>query len=140
MTHLNQPDKRLLYWSSFINSLGLKECAEVGVWKGLFAEHILKECPNVERYLMVDSWRHLTGWNKPFNVDDEEFCKIYLEAKDRTEFASPRRKILRGTTMETEKYIADESLDFFYIDGDHSLRGIVIGFFLSESITLLKFF
>jgi len=44
----------------------------------------------------------------------------------KTEFAAHRRLILRGTTLEVESRIPAESLDFVYIDGDHTLRGIVI--------------
>jgi hypothetical protein len=44
----------------------------------------------------------------------------------RTDFAADRRKVLRGSAAETIDEIADESLDLVYIDGDHTLRGIVV--------------
>jgi hypothetical protein len=34
--------------------------------------------------------------------------------------------VLRGRTVEVLDKIADEQLDFLYIDGDHTLRGITI--------------
>jgi hypothetical protein len=34
--------------------------------------------------------------------------------------------VLRGRTRELINQIPDDSLDFAYIDGDHTLRGITI--------------
>ena len=126
MTSANGQLSRLEYWSSFIRESGFKSCAEVGVWKGDFSARILVECVDVAEYLMIDSWRHLKGWDKPFNVRDQEFEEIYREALQKTDFAKNRRKVLRGTTLEVESQILPSSLDFVYIDGDHTLRGIVI--------------
>ena len=75
---------------------------------------------------MLDPWRRMEDWNKPANVSDEEFRHIYQEAMDRTDFAASRRIILRGTTLEMADQIPDDSLDFAYIDGDHTLRGVTI--------------
>ena len=74
-------------WSSIANQLGVTACAEIGVFKGEYAEHVLKNCAAVERYFMVDPWKHLEDWNKPANRPDDEFCEIKEEALSRTEFA-----------------------------------------------------
>jgi len=123
---MNEQISRLEFWSSLINRMGYTRCAEVGVWKGEFAENILRNCPSIQEYIMIDSWRHLPGWNKPFNISDDEFKNVFQTAVDSTSFASDRRRILRGTTLEMQKEIEPGCLDFIYIDGDHSLRGIVI--------------
>jgi hypothetical protein len=68
----------------------------------------------------------LPDWNKPFNVDQGVFDDIYAEAMERTAFASERVIVLRGRTKEVIDRIPDSSLDFAYIDGDHTLRGITI--------------
>jgi hypothetical protein len=73
---------------------------------------------------MLDPWRHLDDWNKPANVSRAAFEEIYAEAMSRTEFAAPRRRVLRGTTLEIIDDIGDQSLDFAYIDGDHTLKGV----------------
>jgi hypothetical protein len=73
---------------------------------------------------MLDPWRHLNDWNKPANVSSAAFEEIYAEAMSRTEFAAPRRRVLRGTTLEIIDDIGDQTLDFAYIDGDHTLKGI----------------
>lgn len=75
---------------------------------------------------MIDPWANLLDWNKPLNVAAEMFDEIYQEALCKTEFAAGKRVILRGRTKEAIDVIPDNSLDFSYIDGDHTLRGITI--------------
>jgi hypothetical protein len=99
---------------------------ELGVWKGAFAEHMLRQCPDIARYFMIDPWRHLDHWNKPGNFDQGKFDESYAEMLSRTDFARDRRTILRGKTVDVIDQIPDASLDLAYIDGDHTLRGITI--------------
>jgi hypothetical protein len=103
-----------------------KDFLELGVFRGAFAEHLLRQCPGIARYYMLDPWQHLDEWNKPSNVDQTRFDEIYAEAMARTEFARERRIVLRGKTTEKIDEIPDNGLDIAYIDGDHTLRGIAI--------------
>jgi hypothetical protein len=48
------------------------------------------------------------------------------EALRRTDFAAERRHVLRGRSIEVLDQVPDQSLDFAYIDSDHSLRGITV--------------
>ena len=100
--------------------------AEVGVWTGAFARAILERCPEIGRYYMIDPWASLDDWNKPLNVTQSAFDDVYDEAMRNTDFARGRRKVLRGRTSEVAAMIPDASLDFAYIDGDHTLRGVTI--------------
>ena len=113
-------------WAGIIQAIQAKTVLEVGVWRGEFAEYILKHCTSVTRYYMLDPWRHLERWNKPSNVDQQAFDKIFEQAMGRSQFATERRMVLRGTTTEKIEEIPDGTLDVAYIDGDHTLRGIAI--------------
>ena len=75
---------------------------------------------------MIDPWRHLDDWNKPANKDDDVFQRFYEESLDKTRDWSAKRVVLRGTTTEVSAKLPDAGLDFAYIDGDHTLRGITI--------------
>jgi len=75
---------------------------------------------------MIDPWAHLPDWNKPFNVDDQTFEEVSAEALLKTDFAARLRIVLRGRTSVVIDEIPDQSLDFAYIDGDHTLRGITL--------------
>jgi hypothetical protein len=117
---------RLGMWARLIDLAQIHQMAEIGVWKGEFAEAVLGACPAVQRYFMIDPWRRLDQWNKPMNIDERAFETIYNEALQRTEFAGDRRIVLRGTTLEVIGNVPDASLDLAYLDGDHTLRGVTI--------------
>jgi hypothetical protein len=117
---------RLEIWPKIIHQVQAKVFLELGVLRGAFAEHILRHCPGIERYYMLDPWRHLDDWNKPSNNDQATFDEIFAQALNRTDFAGDRRIVLRGKTTEKIDEIPDGALDIAYIDGDHTLRGIAI--------------
>lgn len=67
----------------------------------------------------------MDDWNKPFNFK-EDLEKVYEQAMSNLESHQNKIKVLRGKTTEVIDQIPDNSLDFAYIDGDHTLRGIAI--------------
>jgi hypothetical protein len=111
-------------WITTIGRLEARCVAEIGVYRGAFAAQLLGRCPAIERYFMIDPWRPLERWNKPLNVSSAEFDECLSDAMATTEPHAAKRVVLRGTTLEVVDQIPDESLDFAYIDGDHTLRGI----------------
>jgi hypothetical protein len=117
---------RLELWTRLGGRLRPRTVLEIGVWKGAFAEHVLRAAPSIERYVMIDPWRPLAGWNKPLNVSAAEFEAAYETALERTDFAADRRHILRGTATEVIDQVDDASCELIYVDGDHTLRGAVI--------------
>ena len=121
---LKNTTTRFDFWINFCKMKKIKEMAELGVYKGEFASTLLEECNSIEKYYLVDTWCHRENWNKPLNHNDKIFKNIYLEAKRSTNFVKNKRIILRGKTNEMASKIPDSRLDFVYIDGDHTLRGI----------------
>lgn len=117
---------RLDLWASFLNATKVQRLVEIGVYRGEFAARMFTECPSIQRYYLLDPWRHLTGWNKPANKDDERFEAFYQEVLAKTSDFADRRVILRGRTTEVIDEIPDGELDFAYVDGDHTLRGITV--------------
>lgn len=132
-TRLTEPDIRAMageasdrrdLWVAFLGAASVRTMAEVGVYRGKFAAHLLHRCPSLERYYMIDPWQHLEGWNKPANRPDAQFETFYRESLDRTEAYAGKRVVLRGRTLDVADRIADGELDLAYVDGDHTLRGI----------------
>jgi hypothetical protein len=117
---------RLDLWVKWLHSGNVRVMLEVGVWKGDFAKEVLQQCAFITQYRMIDPWASLPDWNKPTNVKPEMFDRIYAEAMEKTAFASKKLVVHRGRTKEVIGEIPDESVDFAYIDGDHTLRGITI--------------
>jgi hypothetical protein len=113
-------------WVRFVHAVEARSVAEIGVYRGDFAARLLRECPSIATYHMIDPWRHLEDWNKPANKPDEVFEGFYEEAMDKTSDHAEKRVVLRGRTQEVIDEIPDETLDLAYVDGDHTLRGITV--------------
>ena len=122
----NSSNDRVTFCVELINKFELSTVAEVGVFRGDFAEKVLRKCEAIERYTMIDPWRNLSDWNKPSNKKNSTFEEFFQETMQKTEFVKEKRKVLRGKTTEIIGQIEDNTYDFVYIDGDHTLRGISI--------------
>jgi Methyltransferase domain len=119
-------ESRLEFWIEFVRAMGIERMAEVGVYRGEFAAGLLRACPSLQTYHMIDPWRHLHDWNKPANTTDERFEEFLGEAMAATDSFREKRIVLRGRTIEVIDEIPDGTLDLVYIDGDHTLRGIAV--------------
>lgn len=91
--------------------------AEVGVFRGQFAQALLNLHGGMY-LLMVDSW---VGHEQPRHGRTQE--ALIDEAKHRTEFAEDRREIIRMDSLTAAATIEDASLDFVFVDADHSYEG-----------------
>jgi hypothetical protein len=118
--------ERLPMWVSFLQEHHVHTVAELGVARGMFAQGLLRSCPEIDKYYLIDPWMHLDDWNKPSNKDSLSFEEFYEEAMDRTDRWKSARVVLRGRTTEVIHSIPDDSLDFAYVDGDHTLRGVTV--------------
>jgi hypothetical protein len=126
-----EPFSRERFWADLVNRNGFRTIAEIGVWKGELAAALLASCPDITTYWMIDPWRRLPAWNKPLNVTDDEFGRVYEQALAATAGHAGVRQVLRGTTGEVIDRVPDGSLDFVYVDGDHTLRGITLDLLLA---------
>lgn len=117
---------RLDFWVAFVNGTQAREVAEIGVYRGAFADRLLRDCPGISTYYMIDPWRHLDDWNKPANRSSDVFERFFQESMEKTEAWAEKRVVLRGRTSEVIEQVPEGGLDFAYIDGDHTLRGITV--------------
>lgn len=127
------------FFPLMISKLNLKTGVEIGVDLGLFSKHILEKT-KIEKYYCVDTWQDDFGSNfKPgyYNKDGNvrfnkasETLKLYLGSFENPLAQNGRAVMLRMTGEEASKKLENNSLDFCYIDGDHSLFGIAIDLLL----------
>jgi hypothetical protein len=117
---------RFALWAAVLRERAPRTMAEVGVFRGEFAARMLDAVPSIERYVLIDPWRRLPQWNKPFNTDDTDLDAALAETLERVAFAGDRVQVLRGTTAEVVDQLDDGGLDAVYVDGDHTLRGITL--------------
>ncbi|HEX8527586.1 class I SAM-dependent methyltransferase [Allosphingosinicella sp.] len=92
--------------------------AELGVYRGEFAETILSRWPG--RLLLVDPWRYLPDYLDSWNADDCAAEKNLAETCTRLASFTDRIDILRRKSADAANLVADQSLDFVYIDANHS--------------------
>jgi len=87
---------------------GLTRGAEIGVDRGHFSEYMLKYIPD-SHITSVDPWRwKLRGESR------------YSSSVRRLAPYGERSTIVRADSFDAVRDVADGSLDFVYIDGDHT--------------------
>lgn len=103
---------------------------EVGVATGLTSQALLAKHPRLH-LAMVDSWAdkddqpptYLASGDWHATCTEAEQLAHMREAENCTAFARERRKIIRATSLTASQYFEAKSLDFVFIDGDHSYEG-----------------
>lgn len=94
--------------------------AEIGVAEGRSSFDFLSY--GLDCLYMVDAWQTLdqTGDGSfPQNWHDRN----YADAVERVRPFGDKARILRGKSVEMAEKVKDGSLDFIYIDADHSFAG-----------------
>jgi len=96
--------------------LGFKRGAEIGVAEGNYSEVLLKANPECE-LLLIDPW-HAYSEN-PQNKTKEKHQFAWAETKRKIGLYK-KAQMLVERSMDAINFVLDESLDFVYIDGNHS--------------------
>lgn len=106
--------------------------AEVGVLLGEFSRVLLNVCQPEVLYL-IDHWLLSIRWGPPTNRDGEPLTQnlvlgdgAYRSCRRQfaTEIMSGRVRLLHGASEEWLPRLPTHSLDWIYIDGDHSYHGV----------------
>lgn len=98
--------------------LGFKVGAEIGVYKGAFTE---KFCKAGLKMFAIDPWHSYDGSGR---TQRDQNRQNFLHDHTQRTLAPYQNNctIIRKTSMDAVKMFRDRSLDFVYIDGDHSFR------------------
>lgn len=94
--------------TGLVQSHGWTRGAELGVDKGILFGMLLRECPNL----------HLIG------VDIFPNAERSHRVPQLVAQFSPRASLLSMTTYEAAQAVEDGSLDFVFIDADHSYEAV----------------
>ena len=98
----------------YFAALGFTMGAEIGVERGLYAEVLCREIPNL-RLLAVDAWTAYSGYRE--HVTQAKLDAFWAEAQER--LAPYGATVVKAFSVEAARHIPDGSLDFVYIDGNH---------------------
>jgi hypothetical protein len=102
--------------------------AEIGVKRGELSRVLLTVRPDLTLY-MVDLWRHNPSPEYRATRDNSarmarwRWPRLYLRVVNRFAAYGSRAVMLRADSVEAAARIADASLDFVFIDDDHSFSG-----------------
>jgi hypothetical protein len=110
----------------WLNAHGLTGAgAEVGVKEAKFSERILFHWKGRLLY-SIDPWREFSEevYQDKANVAEGEHEAFMAEAKLRLARFGERSRILRMTSEEAAREIADGSLDFAYLDAQHHYEAV----------------
>ena len=91
--------------------LGYAKGAEIGVYVGYYSRVLLDIIPNLN-LLCVDSWEPKTRRERAY--------QLALEILSRY----PNATVVRGKSVDVAKTVEDETLDFVFIDADHSYLSV----------------
>lgn len=108
--------------SNLINRENLKIGVELGVAAGRHSEYILNNT-SVEKLWSIDRWIHVEGYDDPMNLPQKDHDDLYLYVCEKLKKFEERSVILRCDTTEASKNFLDKTLDFVYVDADHSYEG-----------------
>lgn len=93
---------------------------EIGVASGCFTKQILATYKSLSKLHIIDSWQYQEeGYIDPCNLSqetqDERYRQIKEDLKD-----EPRVNIIRAWSLDSVSQFEDESIDFLYLDANHS--------------------
>lgn len=100
--------------------MGYKTGAEIGVYKAEFTEIFCKA--GLFMYA-IDPWKAFYGQGRTQQVQKRQDF-LYGHAQ-RVLAPYKNKKFIRKTSMDALADFKDESLDFVYIDGDHTFKAVV---------------
>ena len=108
-------------FGQFLEALELRRGAEIGVQTGRFSSHILTDWASCEYFVLVDPWKEQNETYTDFaNIGDTGQELNYQETINRLSFFSGILDIKRMTSKEASFLVKDNSLDFVYLDAQHS--------------------
>lgn len=106
--------------------------AEIGVFTGALSRYLLERRLDLTLY-MVDSWLPSQAqpreyvdcgdWHAQRSAVEQE--KYYSAAKAAVWFAGDRARVWRCSSAQAASSVQERSLDFVFIDADHSYPGCV---------------
>lgn len=91
--------------------------AELGVLDGANHERILRACPALH-LIGVDLWEPTPGYEEYPHVENEAAARAVSNKFVR------RSTLLKMSTAEAAAQVDDGTLDFVFIDADHSTEGV----------------
>jgi hypothetical protein len=93
---------------------------ELGVARAETTYYLLENCPNIKMYFCVDPWLPYMDWNGM--ITNQLIADMKLAALTNLSHFPDRVIVVQENSADAEKGVPDDTLDFIFIDGDHSFE------------------
>ena len=115
-----------MHWlllETWAKEFGWTAGAEIGLQRGWTMMHLLATCRALSM-TGVDQWIEAPdtgeeGWQSYDHIDLDYWA---AKVKERAKAYGDRARILHMASLDAAKLVEDESLDFVFIDADHTYR------------------
>jgi len=119
--------RKTAHWrllEQWVKEFGWTSGAEIGLQRGWTICHLLRHCPDLSM-VGVDQWIEIPdtgepGWQSYDHIDLDYWAE---KVKKRVAAFGERGRVLHMASIEAAELVEDESLDWVFIDGDHTERG-----------------
>lgn len=92
---------------------------EIGVWEGENLKRLAIECHNIKKIYGIDPYQPYGNWKRFVDIDSLESAK--KQAQVNISNLTNAELIVKTSLLASESF-EDESLDFVFIDGNHSFE------------------
>lgn len=111
--------------TDLINKMGLIKGCEIGVGYGLQSKYFLENCPKLQLLYSIDPYLHFeTGYDDIMNLSQKKFEILFHRVKKRLSPFGQRSILMREKSNDAARHFKKNSLDFVYIDGNHSYSAV----------------
>lgn len=117
---ISLPISREIEIPKMFAELGFQKGTEIGIYKGEYSKLLLSQIPNLELF-GIDLWELYTGYR---DYKKNDLRGAYEVAKENTKTGNCT--LIKDWSTRAHKKFKDESLDFVYIDGNHSYEYTVM--------------
>jgi hypothetical protein len=115
--------------ASLFAELGFTKGAEIGVETGKYSQVLLSRNPNL-KLNCIDAWEVYRGYRE--HLTQSKVDGLLETAKDRLKEYSNRTVFIKKYSADAAKDFPSKSLDFVYIDANHTLPYVIQDLYLWE--------
>lgn len=97
---------------------------EIGTWKGKSAVYMaesIKQSRKKIKFYTIDTFKDFAGYNEDKDVKAGTVFQLYLK---NIESVKDYVETLVGDSKDLYNNFQDETIDFLFLDGDHTYKGV----------------